>query len=159
MAIKSQMSSHYRQLRASGMSHSQAFAKTGNRFSSTFKQKTTNNGDVMIKTKSIQEKIEASDGKRISVMRFSKGSYDEECRELAPSINLLMNYKKKKIDWPEYEKRYYEEMKPKRHLIRELADRAKKEILTLLCFEKTDEQCHRRLLKNLIENVGDDANG
>lgn len=36
-------------------------------------------------------------------------------------------------------------------LIKILAERAKNEIITLLCKEPTDEHCHRRLLKGLIE--------
>lgn len=156
MQFKQQMSSQYRQYRAQGMNHDQAFAATGRQFAPMFNQKSASSGGLMIKTKSIQEKSSHSDGRRISVMRFPKGSYDEEYRDLAPSIGLLMNYKKKKIDWNEYEKRYDEEMKPKKDLLKELAERAKKETLTLLCFEKTDEKCHRRLLKTLIEKIGDE---
>ncbi|MBU1810164.1 MAG: DUF488 domain-containing protein [Candidatus Omnitrophica bacterium] len=29
----------------------------------------------------------------------------------------------------------------------------KKETITLLCYEKIDKECHRRLLKELIEKV------
>ena len=37
------------------------------------------------------------------------------------------------------------------HSIKTLAERAKHETMTLLCKEATDEKCHRRLLKGLIE--------
>ena len=160
MLQKSQMSNHYQQLKASGMSHAQAFAATDSQFRQNLgNNKPTRSVSLMIKTKSIQEKTDLSDGKRLSVMRFPKGDYDEDYRELAPSINLLMDYKKNKIDWPEYEKRYSEEMNSKKHLIKELADRAKKNTLTLLCFEKTDEKCHRRLLKGMIEKIGNNLFG
>jgi uncharacterized protein YeaO (DUF488 family) len=108
----------------------------------------------MIKVKSILDKKSESDGVRICVMRFVKDfyDYDEWLRELAPSIELLNDYRKRKIDWSEYEKRYLREMENKKDLIKELRKRSDGgEMISLLCWEKDDRFCHRRLLKNLIE--------
>ena len=44
-------------------------------------------------------------------------------------------------------------MEPHADKIKELAELSKKKTITLLCHEKTDEECHRRLLKELIEKV------
>ena len=88
-------------------------------------------------------------------MRFVKEfyDYDEWLRDLAPSIELLNDYRKKKIDWSEYEKRYLIEMENKKELIKELKRRSDDgEVISLLCWERDDSFCHRRLLKNLIEN-------
>ena len=113
----------------------------------------------MIRTKSVyKDKIEDSDGIRILVMRRwcrplskRKTKIDEWLKQLGPSEELLDDWNKKRIKWPEYEKRYFKEMEAQEDFIRTLAERAKKETITLLCKEATDEECHRRLLKELIE--------
>jgi len=152
--LASQMSQHYRQLKATGLSHESAFSLTGQRFAS---QVNKPRRLKMLKTKSIFDEPDEEDGIRISVMRWHyppekyKGRYDEWCRDLAPSAELLRRYKRGEIDWDEYEKLYNEEMKAKTPLIKKLAERAAEEEITLLCAEKTDEKCHRRLLQNMLE--------
>ena len=51
----------------------------------------------MIKVKSILDKRNEDDGVRICVMRFVKSfyNYDEWLRDLAPSVELLNDYRKK----------------------------------------------------------------
>lgn len=110
----------------------------------------------MIKTKSILEKKAESDGTRICIMRYVRDfyDYDEWLRELAPSAELLNDSRKKKISWNEYEERYLKEMQNKEGLIRKLKERSDSgELITLLCWEKDDKFCHRRLLKDLIEGI------
>ena len=111
----------------------------------------------MIKVKSILDKKNEDDGVRVCVMRFVKNfyDYDEWFRELAPSIELLNDYRKRRIDWSEYERRYFKEMESKKELIKELKKRSDEgEVISLLCWERDDRLCHRRLLKGLIENEG-----
>lgn len=113
----------------------------------------------MIKTKSVYcDKIKKEDGTRILVMRSwcrplskEKAKIDEWKKELAPTKELLDDINNRRIDWPTYEKRYIEEMKSQKESIKKLAERAKTETITLLCKEPTDECCHRRLFKELIE--------
>ncbi|MGA2796645.1 MAG: DUF488 domain-containing protein [Thermoguttaceae bacterium] len=76
-------------------------------------------------------------------------------RDLAPTKEILVDYKKKRIDWNEYEIRYrrlIEERKPANNLKSEDFDCS-----CLLCSEPTPEHCHRRLaaeyLKEAWENV------
>jgi uncharacterized protein YeaO (DUF488 family) len=115
----------------------------------------------MVKTKSVYGLIEESDGDRILVARFwprGRSRKDlqltEWVRELGPSVKLLKDWKKGDISWQEYEKRYLEEMSSQEEKIKELANRANIKTVTLLCFEKEDNQCcHRHLLKMLIEKV------
>ena len=110
---------------------------------------------VMIKTKSILNKKDKLDGTRICVMRYVRYyyDYDEWIKDLAPSSKLLNDYKNKKIDWFDYKKRYLDEMSKYKDLIGKLKKRIDKgEKITLLCFEKKSLFCHRRILKNLIEN-------
>jgi len=108
----------------------------------------------VIKTKSILDKKTDDDGTRICVMRFVKNfyKYDTWLVSLAPSIKLLNDYRYNNIDWNEYEKRYIKEMESNKELIKKLKSRNDNgETITLLCWEKYDKFCHRRLLKKLIE--------
>jgi uncharacterized protein (DUF488 family) len=69
--------------------------------------------------------------------------------ELAPAKEILDGYKKKKIDWNEYEKGYrnlLEERQPAKRLKREDFDGA-----CLLCSEPTPEHCHRRLAAEYLQ--------
>ena len=76
----------------------------------------------------------------------------EWARNLAPSKELLRDWKKDKISWKQYTARYHEEMRSQKEAFRDLANRAKRGMITLLCFEKeNDPCCHRHLLKKLIE--------
>ena len=69
--------------------------------------------------------------------------------ELAPSQELLDDWKKGSITWEEYEYRYREEMKDpfRQKFIRSL----NRDDMTyrLMCWEK-DPPCHRFILKELI---------
>jgi len=113
----------------------------------------------MIKTKSVYyDPIEPEDGQRILVMRRwprgigrNKNRIDLWMKEVGPSNELLDDWNNHRIDFAEYERRYLEEMKFQVDKIGKLADLAKEGPITLLCKERTDQECHRRLLKELIE--------
>jgi len=115
----------------------------------------------MVKTKSVYDTVEESDGDRILVTRFWPRPYSKKdlhltewLRELGPSVKLLKGWKKGDISWQEYEKQYLEEMSSQEEKIKELANRASIKTITLLCFEKEDDPCcHRHLLKRLIEGT------
>lgn len=108
----------------------------------------------MIKTKSILAKKSSEDGIRICVMRWVKPfyDYDEWIRELAPSENLLTEYRNGRVDWNFFVSSYKTEMSWKLDLIKNLRKRSDAgQIITLLCWEMADSFCHRRILKELIE--------
>lgn len=74
---------------------------------------------------------------------------------LAPSLEMLDEYKKQKGTWMEYERRFLGLMAERR-----IEERVNREIFAvptvLLCSEATAEQCHRRLvLQYLQEHWGD----
>jgi uncharacterized protein (DUF488 family) len=69
----------------------------------------------------------------------------------APTKEILNEYKKKRIDWNEYEIRYrrlIEERQPAKSLMPEDFDRA-----CLLCSEPTAEHCHRRLAAEYLKEA------
>jgi uncharacterized protein YeaO (DUF488 family) len=108
---------------------------------------------MVIKSKSIFEKESIDDGFRVCVMRFVRSYYrfDLWLQELAPSIGLLNDYKNEKINWEEYEERYLKEIEEKKGSINKLIGLIReKGVVTLLCAEKEDKFCHRRLLKEYL---------
>ena len=110
---------------------------------------------MVIKTKSIFEEVSGDDGYRVCVMRFVRDNYryDLWLKDLAPSIGLLNDWRGKKISWERYEERYLEEVKDKKGVIGKLFDLIReKKVVTLLCCEKDDRFCHRRLLREYCEN-------
>lgn len=111
----------------------------------------------MIKTKCILDPPEKSDGTRICVMRWVRSNYiyDIWIKALSPSARLIKRYLNNEVDWKYFELMYKHEIKQDgvRYLLRILKKRSDDgEIITLLCHEKSDKKCHRRLLKELIEN-------
>jgi uncharacterized protein YeaO (DUF488 family) len=117
----------------------------------------------MIKTKSVKDPVEKSDGTRILVTRYPVRTRKnippyvmEKARILAPSVELLKDWRNGKVSWEEYKMRYYKEMSGayQQAKIKELALRSQQETITLLCFEEeSDPCCHRHLLKKLVENA------
>ncbi len=70
---------------------------------------------------------------------------------LAPTEDLLKSYRKKVIDWNEYERRFLELMAERR--IEQVVDRGLFETPTaLLCSEPTAEHCHRRLVVEYLRD-------
>ena len=70
---------------------------------------------------------------------------------LAPTKELLDDYRKKKIDWPEYERRYralLDERGVASKLDRKLFDVP----AALLCSEAKPDQCHRRLAAEYLKS-------
>lgn len=115
----------------------------------------------MIKTKSVYDPIEESDGNRILVTRYWPRGLSKKrllltawLRNLAPSVELLCAWKSESISWKEYEVRYSKEMIAQRKEIDALVQKAREGIVTLLCFERENNPCcHRHLLKTMIEKL------
>jgi len=116
----------------------------------------------MVKTKSVYAPVEPDDGERILVTRYWPRGLSKErlslaarMREVAPSVELLRDWKAGKISWAEYEARYNKEMSSQTEKIKDLAQQSRDNTITLLCFEKEDNPCcHRHLLKKLIDQIG-----
>ncbi len=107
----------------------------------------------MIKTeKSVYDTPEASDGKRVLVMRtwprgISKDKVDLWLKDLGTEKELIRRWKSGKVSWNEFSKEYKASLKGKEPLLRELAAESKRGTATLLCGCRDEAHCHRRLLK------------
>lgn len=74
---------------------------------------------------------------------------------LAPTQDLLDDYKKKKGSWQDYERRFLQLMEQRR--IEEKIDRRLFEVPTaLLCSEPTAQHCHRRLVVEYLSKKWSD---
>ena len=113
----------------------------------------------MIKTKSIYEPKSKGDGLRVLITRYyprgvKKEHFDEWRRELAPSRELLKCYKNGEINWKKFEKKFLKQMNEQdsKKTIKTLANMAKNNSVTLLCYEKKESNCHRYLIHDLVLN-------
>lgn len=73
----------------------------------------------------------------------------EHKMDLAPSENILKDFKNKKISWLEYETRYLQLLHD-----RNMADKLSPHDVASTCFlcaEKTPHHCHRRLLAEYLQ--------
>lgn len=114
-----------------------------------------------VKIRSVYEDAEPSDGYRLLVMRrwprgVRKDSVDEWDKELGTPDDLIDDWKAGEVEWPDFRKRYRKAMKDQKARIRELAERAGDETITLLCGCKDEKRCHRSLLKEMVESVSED---
>lgn len=69
--------------------------------------------------------------------------------ELAPTKNMLDNYRKRGRDWESYERRFLELMKERR-----IEETVPKEVVSegcLLCSEDKPQHCHRRLVAEYLK--------
>ncbi|WP_040668211.1 DUF488 domain-containing protein [Nitrolancea hollandica] len=69
---------------------------------------------------------------------------------LAPSDDMLADYKKKRIDWRRYESRFLALMRERE--IEKRMDRALIDRGCLLCSEAKPHYCHRRLVAEYLQN-------
>ncbi len=110
----------------------------------------------MIKTKRIYEPADPADGHRLLIMRrwprgIKKTAVDTWEPDLGPSLPLLTDYRKGKIDWPALAQRYRQEMKGRPEALAKAAALAKAGDVTLLCSCQDETRCHRTLLKEILD--------
>ncbi len=70
--------------------------------------------------------------------------------EFAPTKNILDAYKKKEIDWSEYESQFRQLMTERQ--IENLVTCEEINNVCLLCSEAKPEKCHRRLVAEYLQN-------
>jgi uncharacterized protein YeaO (DUF488 family) len=113
---------------------------------------------MKIKTKNIYEPSGPEDGCRVLVMRFwprgvKKGKIDCWEKELGTSPELIKKWKSGSINWPDFSKQYINSMSEQKDKIAQLAQRAKKGPITLLCSCRDAGHCHRELLRQLVVSL------
>lgn len=107
-------------------------------------------------TKSIQENPAKKDGVRICIMRRpnAEAVYDVLMPVLAPSHELLTDIHTKKIDKPEYNRRFHKEVVVgQKKFVRFLANIALENEVTILCWEEVPDKCHRKLVAEACQKL------
>jgi uncharacterized protein YeaO (DUF488 family) len=114
----------------------------------------------LIKTKSIYDKKEESDGKRISITRYyprgiTKDNFDFWYRDLSPSRDLLKSLKQGVVSRSVFFQFFCKDLRSdekKLELCKQLAIESINKNITLLCFEEEEIFCHRYYVKKICEN-------
>ena len=114
----------------------------------------------MIKTGSIYGPKNSNDGHRILITRYyprgvKKTHFTRWMRELAPSKELLRSYKDDKISWEQFKDIFSNQMNSSPESIKtidSLATLAVKENITLLCYERDSNPCHRYLVQDMVRD-------
>ena len=115
-----------------------------------------------LKTKSIYEDKEKVDGVRVLITRFfprgvKKTHFDLWLRNASPEASLLKKYKSEGMNWREFSKEFRKQMRilpESKKAIQELIELLGREKdVTLLCYEKEGQNCHRYLVKALVEST------
>ena len=75
--------------------------------------------------------------------------------ELAPTKEILDDYKKKKLSWPEYEERFLKVIVERQ--IESLLTPEELDHACLLCSEPKADKCHRRLVAEYLRNKWDNV--
>ena len=112
----------------------------------------------MIRLKRVYEPREEADGLRVLVMRrwprgIRKDRIDLWLRELGADLTLLRDWKAGRVTWPERRQRYLDGLEVPRAAAQldELRDLARGRTVTLICACRDESECHRSLLKAVLE--------
>ena len=112
----------------------------------------------MIRLKRVYEPGEEADGLRVLVMRrwprgIRKERIDLWLRELGADLELLRDWKAGRVTWPERRQRYLDGLRVPGAAaqLEELRELAGRRTVTLICACKDESECHRSLLKEVLE--------
>ncbi|MEK9660090.1 MAG: DUF488 family protein [Chloroflexota bacterium] len=111
-----------------------------------------------VRTARVYDPPTTEDGLRVLTMRYwPRGVRRERAdaweRGLAPTRELLADYRQGRIDWPAYAARYLTEMDERtdaREALARVRGQAAGGTVTLLCGCVDEQRCHRTLLAGLI---------
>lgn len=114
---------------------------------------------MAVRTKSIFQPKESEDGLRVLITRYyprgvKKEHFDEWVQQLSPSPTLLFKYKQGEYDWNDFKINFILELRENidsLDAIYALNEAVRSTDITILCYEKTGQPCHRHLVKDLIE--------
>jgi uncharacterized protein YeaO (DUF488 family) len=83
---------------------------------------------------------------------IKKTAVDSWEPDLGPSLPLLTDYRQGRIAWPALAQRYRQEMTGRPEALAKAAALAKAGDVTLICSCPDEAQCHRTLLKEILES-------
>lgn len=112
-----------------------------------------------VSTMSVYKPWRGDGGKRILVTRYyprgvRRSHFDDWVRALAPSRELLKEFKSGSIAWKDFTKAFLAQVRDSgeaRSALRDLRDAAMDGGVTLLCYEPDGLPCHRHIVRRLVE--------
>jgi uncharacterized protein YeaO (DUF488 family) len=115
---------------------------------------------MAVKTKCIFQPADTSDGRRVLITRFyprgiHRAHFDDWVSSLSPSPDLLFQYKEKRISWDSFKNSFLVQLKNEVEsldAILALYDWSRTHDVTLLCYEKSGQACHRHLVRDIVDN-------
>lgn len=113
----------------------------------------------MIRTKSIFQPSEEEDGMRVLITRFypqgiKKEHFDCWIRDLSPNSDLLQAYRHDLFNWETFKSAFLRQLKESIdswEAIFALHDLSVSTDITLLCYERDRQPCHRHLVRDIVE--------
>jgi uncharacterized protein YeaO (DUF488 family) len=115
----------------------------------------------MVKIKRIYDSASTDDGRRIYIdrlwprgMKKGEAIFDEWLKEVSPSTDLRKWFAHDPDRWPEFKKRYAEELKEKKDLLRALRNQAQEQTITLLYSAKDRSRNNAAVMKEVLEKDG-----
>jgi uncharacterized protein YeaO (DUF488 family) len=110
-----------------------------------------------VRIKRVYDPPSPEDGLRILITRYwprgiKREAVDEYDTKVAPSRELLREFKHEGLAWEPYTQRYLREMEAEesRRDIERLGEIASARTITLMCVCEDETHCHRSLLQDLI---------
>jgi len=85
-----------------------------------------------------------------------KDRFDLWLRGASPTRELLKEYRGGAIDWSEFSRKFRTQLlnlEESKEAINRIAHFSRKSDVTLLCYEKEGENCHRRIVKSVVEKL------
>jgi uncharacterized protein YeaO (DUF488 family) len=118
---------------------------------------------LTLSTKSIYEEKKSSDGIRILITRYyprgvKKDRFDLWLCGASPTRQLLKEYKAGAIDWKEFSRKFRAQLKnleESKEAINRIFELSRNSYVTLLCYEKEGENCHRTIVKSVVEKLAE----
>lgn len=114
----------------------------------------------MFKLKRAYEKPAKDDGYRVLVERLwprgvskEEAHLDEWLKDVAPSPELRQWFGHDPAKWPEFQKRYRQELKAKRDLIQQLQHKGEDQTVTLVYGSKDEQHNAAIALKDVLEGA------
>ena len=110
-----------------------------------------------IELKRAYDSPQSKDGYRILVdgiwprgVSKEKAKIDEWRKEVAPSSELRKAFHDGSLNWSDFRRRYLKELTPYRETLRDLAQRAKKERVTLVFAAKEERRNNAEVLRQYL---------
>ncbi len=130
-----------------------------------FTKRTANNFFELLKEQKVELLLDIRLNNSSQLAGFTKGNdlkyfLAEICQckylhrvDFAPTKDILDSYKKRNMQWDEYEKQYLQLIE-RRGVAKNFYDKfSEYERICILCSEPTADNCHRRLLAEIIEKT------